>query len=307
MMIRIVDCCVIGAGPAGATACIYLKRLGVDFRVYDSAVGGVLLKTDVIENYTGFDVVKGNELAMKITQQFKRLMIFKHMINTTVVGVARSDDHFAVVDSRGVTSLFKTIIIACGCMNRWLNVDGERRLKGFGVSYCAICDGFLYKRLTVCVVGGANSALTDALFLSKICERVYVVNKNNHFKGDKILFRQVESERNVEMIYNALTTKIIGEKTVEAIQFERFNNLETLPVDAVFVKIGVVSNLLNISFSDCAAVGNRFGYVSVDCKTMTKQRGIFACGDVVNGSFQQIAIAVGQGASCALNVVEFLR
>ncbi|NJE10906.1 thioredoxin-disulfide reductase [Thermococcus sp. MAR1] len=303
------DVLIIGAGPAGFTAAIYAARFGLETLIISKDLGGNMALTDLIENYPGFIKISGSELTNRMHEQVKNLgidVIFDEVerIDPTECAYYEGPCKFAVKTKNGKAYKAKTIIIAVGAAPRKLHVPGEEELTGRGVSYCATCDGPLFKGKKVIVVGGGNTALQEALYLKSIEVDVTLVHRRDQFRADKILQDRFR-ESGIPAILNTVVTEIIGKDKVEAVKLRnRVTGEETeMPVDGVFIFIGYEPKT---DFVKHLGITDEYGYIPVDMYMRTKVKGIFAAGDITN-VFKQIAVAVGQGAIAANSAKELLE
>ncbi len=306
---RAWDVLIIGAGPAGYTAAIYSARYGLESIIISKDLGGNVALTDVIENYPGFpDGVSGQELATRMYEQVKRLgvnVVFDEVVKIDVSECAYYEGpcKFEVKTANGAVYKAKTIVVAVGAAPRKLRVPGEEEFYGKGVSYCATCDGPLFKGKKVIVVGGGNTALQEALYLKGIGVDVTLVHRRKEFRADRILQDRFR-ESGIPAILNAVVTEIKGKDKVEAVKLKNVKTGEEheMRVDGVFVFIGYEPKT---DFIRHLGVTDEYGYIPVDMHMRTRVKGIFAAGDITN-VFKQIAVAVGQGAIAAASAKELL-
>mgnify|MGYP005771137575 CR=1 FL=1 len=284
------DIIVVGGGPAGITASIYAKRAGRNVAIIEKYIaGGQLNLIGEIENYTGFENISGFELADKLKQHAKRFDI--PFIRDEVVDVNFNGTIKKVICKDKIYEAY-AVVLAMGSHPRELNIDGEEKFKGKGVSYCALCDGNFFKGKNVAVVGSGDSAFSDALYLADICSNVYVLTKSQ-LKLHNYSLDEIEKVDNIKILKNALSKKITGNENVQSLLYSQNEEDKNIDIDAVFVAIGRTpdTNYLNgkIEMTDR-------GYVKCDRKMKTNVDGVFACGDVREGEIKQIATAVGDGA-----------
>ncbi len=295
---------VVGAGPAGLTAAIYLKRANYQVLVIEkSAPGGKINFTATIENYPGFENIKGPELAMKMYQQAQALgVIFD---SGTIERIERNNDIFTVISDED-TYFTKALIIATGTSEKLIGVKGEKEFYGKGVSYCAVCDGALYRNKPVAVIGGGNSAFDEALYLSDLVEHIYLIHRNQNFKAGALLVERVKKKDNITILVDTIVTSINGNKTVNEIEIKNTINEETtnIKVDAIFPFIGVIPNT---EFLKEFNILDNQAYVLVDSSMATKIKGLYACGDVVAKNLRQIVTATNDGAIAATSVTHYLK
>ena len=295
-----LDLFIAGGGAAGLTAAVYAMRSGLDFILADisSSMGSQIALTDEVDNYTGFDSVNGFELIKKFYEHAKSLGA--PMVNDEVSLIEKENKSFKIKCANNEYRA-KTVIYCAGATHRELGVKGEKEFSGHGVGYCAVCDGFFYRNKTVIVVGGGNTAVTDALYLSKICKRVIVVHRRDKFRADKGRVQKLINTENTEIIYSAELDEIIGDKTVKAVLLKDGRKIDA---DGVFIAVGVSPRsgaVKNIVKTDEA------GYIIAgeDCQTSTA--GLFAAGDVRTKALRQIITACADGANSVCGVTAYLE
>ena len=301
------DLIIIGASAAGLSASVYAARRRLNFKVISADVGGEVATSGEIENWPGIIHTNGVELA----DQFKAQALANNVIieeGKWVKQVAREGNFFVVcgVGADGVDfqDKAKTVLISTGVHPRELNVPGEKEFRNKGLSYCTVCDGPLFPGQVVATIGGGNSVLESAIMLSGIAKKVFVVNKNPKFKGEQVLIDKVSSLANVEIIYEAMTTSVLGDKFVNILEYrDKSGEICKLGVGGVFVHIGQTPN---ISFVEGVEL-NEFKEIKVDLVGRTNVPGLFAAGDVTNMPHKQIVIAAGQGVTAVLTAVEYLN
>lgn len=289
------DTIVVGAGTAGLTAAIYLRRANKKVLVLEANVcGGQILSANSIENYPGLYKVSGTEYATKLYEQVIDLGVelkYEKVLNI-------SKDKVVTTDKGSYNA--KTIIIAIGSKNRKLSLPREDELIGKGISYCATCDGNFYKDQDVAVVGGGDSALDDALYLSDICNKVYVVVRKDTFKGELNEAEEIKTKDNVEIIYNSVITKIIGEEKLEKIEINEEREIE---VSGLFIAIGQEPN--NYIFKNILELDER-GYIITNNDVCTKIEGIYVAGDARVKQLRQLVTAASDGALAATEAIKYI-
>ncbi|MBQ4338367.1 MAG: thioredoxin-disulfide reductase [Clostridia bacterium] len=290
------DVIIIGAGPAGLSAAIYAARAGLDCMILESAMyGGQMTTTPEVENYPCVKKISGWELSQNMYEQATDLGAVLNFEN-----VERIEDNsaFKTVVTADNKYEAKTVIIANGAKRRKLGCDGEERLSGLGVSYCAFCDGSFFKGKTAVVVGGGNTALEDALYLSNICSKVYLVHRRDEFRAEKHLVNSVNSRENIVKLMSYVPVRIDGESKVESIVLKNATTQaeETFATDCVFVAIGLSpDNGIFEGVIDLDA--NGYIIAGEDCRTSAE--GIFAAGDTRTKTIRQIVTAASDGAVAA--------
>lgn len=296
------DLVIIGAGPAGLTAALYAARKKLSILVLTKDLGGQVMLTKDIENYMGYQFVTGQELVQKFEDQLTPILEENTIRYEAVRAIRVEGENLAVLTEENVYAA-KSILIASGKRPRPLDVPGETKLRGRGVSYCATCDGPLFKKKDVAVIGGGNSALQAALELSRICGTVYLADRSG-YRGDAILVDRVKEAENIIGLRQYRTKEICGAQVVEEIVFENSEGqIERIAVGGVFIEAGL---LPNTEFLKETVVLNERGEIVVDCRCHTSIPGIFAAGDVTDSVDKQIVIAAGDGAKAAMAINEYL-
>ncbi|MDY6836207.1 MAG: FAD-dependent oxidoreductase [Chloroflexota bacterium] len=298
------DLAVLGGGPSGLTAAVYAARKKINLVLVSNDIGGQVLSTSGIENYMGFQFIGGSELIDKFEEQVKRFPIETRR-GQAVKRVSTDNGNFDIETTSGEHINTKTVIVATGKRPRMLNVDGEERLRGRGVTYCAICDGPVFSGEKVAVVGGGNSALEAADDMTKIAEHVSLIS-TTQLTGDQVLIDRVSTAANLTMFLEYEVVRIGGEKRVEGITIRELktrNEME-FEIGAVFIEIGLIPN------SDIVAGVvelNGLGEIQVNHCNETGVPGLFAAGDVTDVPEKQIVVAAGEGAKAALQAHKYLQ
>ena len=300
------DVAIIGSGPAGYTAGIYAGRANLQPILFEGLEsGGQLMLTTDVENYPGFvDGIMGPELMQVFKGQAER---FGTTIKTEIVdSIENIDGGFKLKSSKGEYE-FKTVIIASGASARWLGVDGEKELQGYGVSACATCDGFFFKEKEVAVVGGGDSAMEEALFLTKFAKKVYVIHRRDQFRASQIMQDRVLNHEKIEVVWNSTVEKINGEGAVSSILIKDTidSSEKELNLDGVFVAIG---HDPNVGFLDGFIELDDKGYIKTGftTETSTSVPGVFAAGDVADSIYRQAITAAGTGCQAAIDAERWL-
>ena len=298
-MSEILDLVICGGGAAGLTSAVYAARSGLDFVLIDisSSMGSQITQTSDVDNYTGFEKVNGMELVMKFYEHANALSA--PMVNDEVQEISKENGIFTVKCAQGEYKS-RTVIYCSGASHRELGVKGEKELLGRGVGYCAVCDGFFYRNKTVVVVGGGNTAVTDALYLSKICKKVILVHRRDSLRAEKILVERLESADNVEFMFNSEVSEILGEKGADGVLLK---SGEKSDCDGVFIAVGIVPR--SDTVKNLAQLDNN-GYIVADESGKTSLDGLFAAGDVRTKELRQIITACSDGANCVDSVNKFL-
>ena len=297
---KIYDLIILGAGPAGITAAVYAARKKMDFLVLSQDVGGQTAWSGDIENYTGYQFITGPELTLKFEEHMKA---FSAPLNMPEAArdIQKEKDLIKVVTDKN-EYVSKAVIIATGKRPRMLNVPGEKEFKNKGVTYCATCDGPLFKGKKVAVIGGGNSALDATLQLMKISPKVYMINIAKSLTGDPVMIESVKNSANVEIFNSSKVKEIAGDKFVKSITIEKEGKILNFDVEGIFIEIGLIPN----SEFDKVTKHNEYGEVIVDCHNSTNIEGVFAAGDVTTVPEKQIVIACGEGSKAALSVFRYL-
>ena len=297
---------IIGSGPAGYTAGIYAGRASLEPVLFEGLEsGGQLMLTTDVENYPGFvDGIMGPELMQVFKGQAER---FGTEIKTEIIDTIEIiDGGFKLVSSKGDYE-FKSVIIASGASARWLGVEGEKELQGYGVSACATCDGFFFKEKEVAVVGGGDSAMEEALFLTKFASKVYVIHRRDAFRASQIMQDRVLNHEKIEVVWNNTVEKINGDGAVSSIVIkDTVNNSEKeMPLDGVFVAIG---HDPNVGFLNNFVELDEKGYIKTGftTDTSTSVPGVFAAGDVADSIYRQAITAAGTGCQAAMDSERWL-
>ncbi len=297
------DIIIVGAGPAGLTAAIYARRANKTALVIEkSTFGGQTTYSPQIENYPGFISMSGGEFADKLVEQVISLGADIEM--ETVLSVRDNGDTKTVVTDKNEYEA-KAVIIAVGVKHRQTGLENENSLVGRGISYCATCDGAFYRNKTVAVLGGGNSALQEAVLLSGLCSKVYVIQNLDYLTGEARLIQKVEGAENVEVITGTVITRLIGDDGLKGLVLKKTSDgSETeLEIDGLFVAIGLEPD--NARFSDVAKLDD-YGYFASDETCLTETRGIFAAGDCRSKTVRQITTAVADGAAAALAACRYI-
>jgi thioredoxin reductase (NADPH) len=300
------DLIIVGGGPAGLTAGIYAVRSGLDTLVLDkSEISGQIALADIVENYPGFPSISGLELMEKYKSHAQEAGVKTKI--TDVLSV-RSEGAKKIVTTDSGELESRAVIIATGANPKHLDVPGEEELISKGVSYCAICDGPFFRNKTVVVIGGGNSAITDALFLSKIARKVYVVHRRDRLRAAKILQDRAFATSNIEFIFNACVAEIVGSRgEIRRVEKIAFNDLKSreireLATDGVFIYVGIHPNteIVNVDKDE-------EGFIKTDRSLETSEKGIYAVGDCRDTNIWQLVAAVRDGALAATAANDYIE
>lgn len=294
----IYDVIIIGLGAAGISASIYAKRSGLNVAVINfNTPGGIINESSIVENYPGFKSISGPDLAFNFFEHFNSLDV--PLFNEEVIDII--DGEYKKIVTKTNEYLCKRVIIASGRKPKKLGIKYEDKFFGNGISYCALCDGNFYKGKNVLVIGGGNSALESASYLSKIASKVYLLVRRDKLIGDSHLIEEVENLNNVEIIYNTVIEELIIEGG--SLTGVKINNSE-FKVDGIFVNIGYEPSISILKSLDLNMEKN---YIIVDKNMETSVEGIYACGDIIKKDLYQLVTAVSEGAIAANSVFKSIK
>ena len=294
------DCIIIGGGPAGLTAGIYLARANKKTLIIEKEnIGGQIASSPLVQNYPGFVSITGAELANNLYEQVENLNVPIELEEVIKI----EDGIIKKVITDYNTYECKSIIIATGAKYRLLGLDNENELIGKGIHFCVSCDGAFYKDKEVAVIGGGNSAVTNAIYLAGLCKKVYLIHRKDQFNCEEELKKTLNNLENVETIYNSNVVEIKGDNNLEEIIIKTDNELSSIKIDGMFVSIGMdaqselASNILSL---------NKNNYIITDeCKT--DKDGIFVAGDCREKNIRQLATAINDGAISATLAINYLK
>lgn len=302
MQKKLYDTIIIGSGPAGLSAAVYAKRAELDFIVVEKEYLGTgqIAESECVDNYLGLYAENGFDLGEKFRSH--AVALGTEFYNGELTEIIPDNDIYKLIVSEKEL-LSKTIIYAAGAKHRRLNVKGEDEFSGKGVSYCAICDGAFYKGKTVVVVGGGDTALSEAVYLSETAQKVYLVHRRDSFRANKALQSRVSSKENITILFNSQIEEIIGKETVEQVKIICNDKTEFLKTDGVFVAVGTTPESEVLKGIARLSPG---GYVFAKEDCATTARGIFAAGDVRTKLLRQVITAAADGASAVYSVEKYL-
>ncbi len=298
----IYDLAIIGGGPAGLTAAIYATRASLKTVVFEKmACGGQILESRKVDNYPGLPHISGAELAEKLQQQAEELGA--QIEYEDILSFKQSGENFRLKSDDGEFEA-RAIVMATGVTPKRLEIPGEAELIGRGVSFCATCDGNFFKNKAVAVIGGGNTALYDAIYLSDICSKVYLVHRRDEFRGDLVLVDKLRAKENVEFVLSAKPLRIEGESRVEALIIEQDGNEKALVVSGIFEAVGHSAQgaKLNSELKTDEA-----GFLVADEKLQSSIPGVFLAGDLRQKRVRQLTTATADGAECISSVLEYLK
>lgn len=297
---------VIGSGPAGYTAGIYTARAGLETTLFTGQMtGGQLMLTQMVENYPGFAEISGIDLMDNFQKQALHVGVNLKYERITKVNFSKRPFVLHTDMKQKVTA--DCVIVATGSTAKWLNVPGEDKFKGRGVSICAVCDGFFYKDKTVAVVGGGNAAVYEALHLAGIAKEVLLIVQADKLSAEKTMIQKVLSNKKIVIRWDSNVKEFLGRENLTDIRVvnKKTKQESLIPVDGVFIAIGTEPN--SALFKDQLALTQK-GYIKTNCKTLqTSVEGVFACGDVQDEIYRQAVISAGTGCIAALSAEKFLN
>jgi thioredoxin reductase (NADPH) len=304
-MSELYDLIVIGSGPAGLTAAIYGIRAKLNMLVIEKEMmsGGQIINTYEVDNYPGLQGINGFDMAVKFREHAEKLGA--KFVEDNVMQLVPEENGNSKVVCRKETYETKSVIIASGAHHSLLSVPGEQEFAGKGVSYCATCDGAFYKNKITAVAGGGDVALEDAIFLSRLCSKVYIIHRRNEFRGAKILQDTLLHTPNIEPVWDSVVEKINGTGTVSSLSVKNVKTGETKDIDVngFFIAVGIVPES---SVFDCVKKDEK-GYIIAGEDGATNVPGIYAAGDVRTKQLRQIITAAADGANCVTSVERYLR
>ena len=300
------DVSIIGAGPAGLTAAVYAARAGLSVAMIErGAPGGQMVNTFEIENYTGFEKISGPELSMKMFEHAQKTGA--EYVYGDVKSIEKNEDGTHKIDCGSQKIDTKSVIVATGTKHRFLNVPGEKELSGRGISWCAVCDGAFFKGKKVAVIGGGDSAIEEAIYLSGIAEKVYVIHRRDELRAQKVLQERAFNDEKIEIVWDSVVDSFQeqdGKLKNISIKNVKNDSLSELEVSGAFIYIGldpITEMVKDLGITD------QFGYVEVNQSMETNMPGIFAAGDVVNKELRQVVTAVNDGAIAAQSAFKYIE
>lgn len=298
------DLIIIGAGPAGLSAAVYAARAELDFIVIEGSMmqGGQILTTYDVDNYLGLPGIGGFDMGMKFAEHAKKLgasFVTENVVSMEVQGDVKS------VKTDKNTYETKTIIIATGAVHKKAGIPGEAEFTGKGVSYCATCDGAFFKNKVTAVVGGGDVAVEDALYLSRVCGKVYLIHRRDEFRAAKSLVKKARETDNIEFVLDSVVEKIEGENKVRSINIrsKKSATIKTLEVDGVFFAVGMQPVT---AFVDKNIEMNEAGYIIAGEDCATNISGVYAAGDIRTKQLRQIITAAADGANAVASVEKYI-
>ena len=296
------DICIVGAGPAGLTAAIYARRASKSVLVLEAmSYGGQIINTPDIENYPVASHISGFDFATKVYNQTKDLGA--EVVFERVVGIEDNGNEKVVITQKNRYPC-KAVILATGSENRKLGLENEDALVGRGVSYCATCDGAFYRGKTVAVVGGGNTALEDALYLSDLANTVYLIHRRDEFRGEDTTVAKLKERANVKFVYNSVVAKLNASKRLESIEVtDKEGNVTTIDTDGLFIAVGRIPE--NQNFAELINL-DEAGYIIAKEDCHTNVPGIFVAGDNRVKDVRQLVTATADGAVSATEAIKYI-
>lgn len=296
-----LDVLVIGSGPAGLSAAIYAKRANLNVLVAEKQFMGTgqVAESGHVDNYLGFSGINGFDLGMAFRDHATKLNI--DFYDGEAEKFEAQGDGWRVSFTNGESLSAKAVIYCAGAYHRHLGAAGEEKFQGRGVSYCAICDGAFFRGKTTAVIGGGNTALDDALYLSELCEKVYVVHRRNEFRGSAVMVEQLKNKENVELVTEARVAEITGDAKVDGVQLEDGRKLDT---DGVFIAVGMIPQTASLKG---VVELDESGYIVADETGETSAKGFFVAGDVRTKRLRQVITAASDGANAATSAAEYIK
>lgn len=303
-MSQIYDMIIIGSGPAGLAAAVYGQRAKLDLIVIEKQMisGGQIINTLEVDNYPGLPGIGGFELGQKFREHAEKLGTA--FVTDEVKEVRINEDGTRTVVGAEADYTAKTVVIASGAEHSLLGVPGEKELTGSGASYCATCDGNFYRNKVTAVVGGGDVALGDALYLARLCRKVYLIHRRDSFRGAKVLEDKVRAAENIELVLDSTVEEIRGEGQLKSILVKnKKSGAETeLAIDGLFIAVGIVPESKSFPFLKT----DERGYVLADETCETNVPGVYAAGDVRKKQLRQVITAVADGANAVESAVRYL-
>jgi len=300
------DLLIIGAGPAGFSASIYASRYKIKHAIIGEITGGLMAEAHKVCNFPSEVEINGFDLAMKMKAHVDSFGT--ETIAQKVTAVEKAADHFVVKTAGGKEFTAKTILLATGTIHRHLDLADEGRLRGKGISYCATCDAMFFKNKVTAVIGGGNSALTAALYLAEVAEKVYLIVRKDQFKGEVVWIDSVRSNPKIEVIFNTNVVGLEGTEKLEAIKLSQpYQGSDALAVSGLFIEIGSHPDTSWLEALSLEVDGA--GYLKVKGDQATNRVGVWAAGDITNGSngLHQIVTACSEGAVAAAGIFQYLQ
>jgi len=300
------DLIILGAGPAGFSASIYASRYKINHVIIGSIFDSSTAKAHLLENWPGEKSIKGFDLVNNFQNHAKGFGV--EIFQENVVEIKKENNIFTIKTNLDKIYQAKAILIALGTKHRKLNIPGEAEFLGKGVSYCAVCDGPFFKEKIVAVVGGSNSAVMAATMLSEHAQKVYLIYRGKPLRCEPLVLERVENNPKIEIVYNTNIVKVSGEKKVESIEIDNeYQGSKEIKLDGVFIEAGSVPSVSLLK--DLEINVDEAGYIIIDNDGSTNTKGVYAAGDITNGSngLRQIITAASEGAIAATSIYKYLK
>lgn len=301
-----IHCLIIGSGPAGYTAAIYAARAGMNPVLYSGLQpGGQLTITTDVENYPGYpEGVMGPQMMKDFEEQARRMGADLRWGIASKVDFSSRPFKVEVDEEKWIEA--ESVIIATGASAKWLGIESEQRLNGYGVSACAVCDGFFFKDKEVAIVGAGDTACEEAMYLAKLCSKVHMIVRRGEMRASKVMQERVMRTHNIQVYWNSETVEILGEKKVDGviIRNNQTSEVSTIPLSAFFVAIGHQPN--SSLFKDYLELDEQDYIITTPGSSKTNIEGVFACGDVQDKIYRQAVTAAGSGCMAALDAERYL-
>ncbi len=298
------DVIILGSGPAGLSAAVYASRAGLSFAVVEKEYMGTgqISYTEQVDNYLGYCGIDGFSLGEKFREHAESLGT--EFIEGEVSAISTADNVWKITLSDGNAFESKTVIYALGASPKKLGIPGENEFIGKGVSYCALCDGAFFSEKITAVIGGGDTALSDALYLSKLAKKVYLIHRRDKFRANASLVKKAEKTANIEFILEAIPSEIIGSDTVTGLKVAKNGSEEIIDVDGIFAAIGATPNT---SLLTGIAELDENGYVKASENCLTSADGLFVAGDVRTKEVRQVITAAADGANAVISAEKYLN
>lgn len=300
------DLIIVGAGPAGLSASIYASRYGIKHLIIGQILGGQISETHQIDNYPGIEEMNGLEFAKKWENHVKKYGA--EIVPIHVRGIKKVGNLFEIDLENNKEYESRAVLLATGAKRRTLNIPDERNFIGKGISYCATCDGFFYKNKTVAVIGGSNAAAGAALYLANLCQKVYIIYRKNELRAEPYWVNLIKKSKNIEIIYNTNILKVSGGEKLEKVALDKdYNGEKELKIDGLFIEIGSDPDIDYTGGMEIKTDSD--GYVKISSGGETSVPGIWAAGDITNGSdkFRQVITAAAEGAIAVRSIFSWLK
>lgn len=297
---------IIGAGPAGLAASIYASRYGIKHVIVGSVLGGQISESHMIDNYPGMEDMQGLAFSQKWGEHVRK---YGAKIIPSLVRIIRKESgEFILELENKIVLRSKAVLLASGTRRRKLNIKGENELVGKGVSYCATCDGFFYKNKTIAVIGGGDSAVGAALYLSNVCEKVYLIYRKNELRAEPFWVELINKNEKIEVVYNTNAVEFFGGSKLQKIKLDKdYQGRNDLEVEGVFIEAGSDPD---ISYAEGLGVElDNSGYIKIKKDCSTNVPGVWAAGDITDGSdkFRQVLTAAAEGAIATRSIFNWLK